>query len=172
MAESHGDPRPDEKRPRRAATAVIVILVLLIAFNVGETLWELRSIQQEYDPLGDFPEQEVLNKDNKVRSDEFVVVAGTKCNDSDHDVVIAGELRWRSVEPSGTSFTVFAGVGDLPPGCNTEVFHNPVPEQVADLAEQGLAMWEINGTNWPIDEDGNRGRPRDFTTETIEVVPE
>lgn len=149
----------------------MAILVVMILFNMGETIWELRSIQHEYDPLGEFPEQEVLNANKQVAAGGTAIIKGTKCNDTDERVIISGELRWTAVDPPGTSFLVLAGVGDLPPGCETNVFRNPVPEEVAELAADGLVMWQVIGTNWPIDEDGNRGRPRDFRSEAFEVVP-
>ena len=160
---------PEQRRSRRLAILVFVVLGLAVAVNLGETAWHVRSHIVEYDPLGDFPEQEVLNEDHLVPTDSFVIIEGTKCNDSDETVTVAGEVSWQSVEPSGIAFVVLAGVGALDPGCTTETFHNPVPDEVAELAEEGLVMWKVNGTNWPIDDEGNRGSPRDFQSETFEV---
>ena len=163
------DRLPREKRPRRLAILVLAALVAAVFINLGETAWHLRRHADQYDPLGEFPEQVVLNEDHLVPVDSFAIIEGTKCNDSDETVTVAGEVSWRSVDPPGIAFVVLAGVGKLDPGCTTQTFHNPVPDEVAELAAEDVIMWEINGTNWPIDENGNRGSPRDFRSERFEV---
>ena len=159
---------PEQRRSRRLAILVLVVLVLAVAVNLGETAWHVRSHIVEYDPLGEFPEQEVLNDDHRVPTDSFVIIEGTQCNDSDETVTLSGEISWRSVDPPGIAFVVLAGVTELPPGCRTETFHNPVPEEVAELVED-VPMWKVDGTAWPIDDEGNRGAPRDFQSEEFEV---
>jgi hypothetical protein len=127
----------------------------------------------EYNPLGDYPEQSV---DPAVVSlsapNPTVVVTGTKCaNEATRTV---GQYSFQSVDPPGT--IVLAGLGgptDRAEGCVTQTFRNPLPDLVVQrVMREGAAItWRLVGQETPIAPDGTEGQTRYWASEQFKVVP-
>ena len=139
-----------------------------------------------YDPLGEFSEQIVLHSDTdgdgipNAPADGPIHIEATKCNDADVDVRVAGEHSWRIIRDNGRVSTVFAGagIGTFPPGCQTNVFDNVVPEAVRALdLDLSSTTFQIVGSNTPFDCDaiehpecvGPEGERRVWHTELFQL---
>jgi hypothetical protein len=152
----------------KATRVTLVLLGIAIVLNVMAVAWWMFLRDRPYDPLGRYPVQTV--ESHQVSIDGRVAVTGVKSNDSDETVHVVGELRWQSLQPPGTLYLVAVGVAERPPGCTTYHYQNPIPEPViADIMDGGSTVWQITGTEWPIDDHGNRGEPRSYRSEPITV---
>lgn len=123
-------------------------------------------------------------------SDGETNVTGQKCMDSNLDgpVPVAGELVWQGVAPkSGIAYEQSGQDADpgRAPGCTPFDFVNPIPPEVIAQAEAHFArliedgqepVWvvNINGREWPLDDDGQRVDPsvtQTWTTVNFALVP-
>ena len=162
-----------------AAGSVIVAMLFLLSyahFNDGQ------SSELLFDPLGDYPVQivtaeEILDDGTKaVFLERDVEVEGTKCNDSEEVVKIVGFISWQAVDPRGAIVETGQGRSESEPGCTTTVFQNQIPIdarlQIQSQHDNGIdqPVWHIEGTEWPLDGDGQRGVPRRFETENFAVL--
>ena len=146
--------------------ASLIANVVLSASLLGSAfvVWYTLADEEPWNPLGEYPVQIV-----EVVSSTRIEVRGTKCNDTSEPVTVYGELSWRRAEPPGFSTDIRSGSTERIPGCTTQVFLNDIPEEVLALNRPG-DLWAINGTEWPIDENGERGIPRTWTTENFELL--
>lgn len=157
----------------------IVLAVLVLAFVAQSAILLTQALTSPYDPLGDYPQQEVLNDAGPtglptVEPGEGVMVEATKCNTTDEPVQGFVSIRWVSQEPRGSSIPV---VTDSPttiyPGCSTDIFDNGVPERVRERDAElrgtsGIPVaWRIVGFEQPVSEDGELGVGVSWTTDTF-----
>lgn len=86
-------------------------------------------------------------------------------------LVLAAAVVFAAVRERGQSVT------EREPGCTSLTFHNTVPAPVVELVEAqyragfDLPVWEITGTETPVDDDGRQGAPRRWVTERFVLVP-
>lgn len=148
--------------PRRlivALTAAIAIGALSVVLSVVAMV---KADHDDYDPLGDYPEQIVNSRvpgveGPAVSAGDALSVTGKKCSNATTTVTVSGYHSWVSVEPPG--IIVEAGrASGVPrdPGCSTSTFTNPMPkgvrERIAELAKAGTAtsVWKLAGEECPI----------------------
>lgn len=146
-----------------AAAALFVLSAVLVVLLVGE----LRS-NRPWDPLGEYPVQEVTNGP-KIPIAATVHVTATKCADVTVDV--RGSSSWASVTPPGTIIPSGQGAGQREAGCTVIDYENRIPDEVAAVVRAGgSTVWRIVGTETPF-EEGREGVPRAWRTEDFEIVP-
>lgn len=161
----------------RRAVLVLVAVNLVAVVVLAVVVWA-RVTEDTFDPLGSYPLQDVLNEGDPpvIALNEFVIVEGTKCNDTEHPVPIEGEMSWRNLDPRGSTFVTGVTPGTRLPGCVTTVFQNPIPAEVKDrtlrLIEGGFdPVWELGGIETPIRDDGFKGTSRRWMTEPFRLIP-
>jgi hypothetical protein len=158
----------------RALLLAMVVMTLRFIAGAGAVAYvALNQVEPQWDPLGDYPVQKILNKDHKVSltdtSNNVVKVDAIKC--ADEPAQVAGSLRWQSVKPPGIVLMIGSGTGTRKQGCQEMFFENPIPPEVkAVIKSGGPTVWVITGTETPL-RDGQQGVPRAWTTEQFEVVP-
>lgn len=141
-------------------------LAVSAVFTAG-AVWRA---SQDFTPLGDFPEQAVLNRpytgeDSPVAYyGDPVVVVGTKCVRSAHPVAVEGESRWARVDVSPVIFvTLQAPIIRLTdPGCKTVTFNNIPPASIVP------GTWRIEGTARVV--EGTRSQVVAWHTQEFKVV--
>ena len=114
-------------QPASARAAVVILAVSVVMFIAAALQGDGPG---SWDPLGDYPVQEVLEV-----TDTHVIVEGTKCNDSNAPVDVEGFVQWRRLDPLGfvhQSFPPESGVsrGTRIVGCETRIFENAIPAEV------------------------------------------
>jgi len=173
-------------RIRRMAIALYGFGITFIIIVALFLTWEINLSDEfdTYDPLGEYPVQivtaeEILDNGTKaVFLEGDIEVEGTKCNDSSKDVQVVGFITWHAVDPPGTIVDTGVGRNEMEPGCTTTVFQNQIPVEVRIAIQaqhdNGIhePVWHIQGTEWPLDEDGERGEPRRYETENFIVLEE
>ena len=160
----------------RVAVVVALASLALLGFVVIRQWTE----SAPFDPLGQYPPQEVMNRTAGVRGPsahvgDDVVVTGIKCNDSDVPVTVRGSYSWVSVEPRGAVVPTGEGLTQRRPGCETFRFENPMPDEVIqrseELLDRGITpIWYIAGFDEPIAHDGTVGVRRAWQTENFSIV--
>lgn len=174
----------------RALTLIDFALVLSVTALVVVTMWLVFTLtsDEEWRPLGPFPEQQVDAADTfewyesgpnadpvripsaSVRT-PVVDVTGTKCYRE--PVAVAGDVRWSTVDPRGGSWQTGSGSAVREAGCHTNTYLNEVPEQVlhyqADIG--GPVVVTISGCETPTDPDLGEGATLCWTTEPFALVP-
>lgn len=163
----------------RWLVAVAVVSLVLTAIVVGFLIWEDARDDGVWDPIGEFPEQTVVEV-----TDTHVIVVATKCfNES---LTTSGEISWTSVEPLGVLVPVATGsrsrdldeydADGLPlyddDGCITETFNNPIPHGAREHDE--VSIWTITGIETPVvDGNGNNrhGAPAAWATQPFTLQP-
>lgn len=151
-------------RARRAfiTTALTIILGALVLINAA-LIWLVIIEDGEWDPLGEYPLQEVLSV-----TTETVTVEGTKCNATDRPVRIKGSVAWQRVDPLGFVLAGGTGTNIRPPGCETETFENDIPASVTRADRPG-SLWRIVGVEIPVEPNGKEGRQVTFETEVFHL---
>lgn len=152
-----------------AAALAVALMFFALAY------WSSRDAQ--WDPLGDYPTQQVLNKNHTVGRDETVDVTAQKCA-REPKVAIRATLSWVPVDHSEFAVTPnapgrlsyrYSSCGKTP-DVTIYSYTNPIPPGVlAILDQRGLHSWRITGTDTPFDEEGKPGVPRTWTTETFTI---
>lgn len=174
------------RRIRRMSIFLYTLGFLFVAAVTAFIVWEFRLSDEfdDYDPLGEYPIQivtpeEILYDGSKaVFLEGDIEVEGTKCNDSEEPVPVVGFVTWRAVDPPGNIIDTGQGRNIREPGCTTIVFQNQIPTEVQiaiqSQHDNGIPdpIWRIEGTEWPLDEDGERGEPRRYSTENFVVLEE
>lgn len=146
---------------------------IVAALVVNVTVWGYwYSESQTWDPLGEYPVQEVHSRVPNVDGPAVSLTGnvelrstGTKCNDWPEPVDILGYLRWVRIEPRGLEIVTFNGIEDTrEPGCETFMFSNPLPDGLTE------GVWQIRGREVPQREARN-GVPRRIQSQNFTVVP-
>jgi len=156
--------------------------LFLVALLIVGQLYFLRLSAQpdQYDPLGEYPVQEVMNRLPGVdvpalRLGDTVEVVGTKCNNTNNPVTVEGRSSWVSVEPPGGAYASGEGIGTRDPGCVEKIYQNVIPKEVEERSsvffEQGkeYVVWRITGVETPADEPN--GVSRSWTTVNFRIYP-
>lgn len=156
-----------------------VVLVLLLQ----GVLLLIQVFGQPYDPLGDYPPQDVSNIEGDsgypvVLPGDPLTVIGTKCNTTDKVLGTVGSVRWTTIEPLGTSIETSSNApGERPPGCVENTFSNPVPAEVLARNQKlydsgsGSVIWVFRGYEQPVASDGTLGVGRSWETEPFIIEP-
>lgn len=121
-------------------------------------------------PLGEFPEQQVLDDDGviSVSEDGVIPVRGSK--EYREDVSVFGTFGIICEDPT-FSFTFGSGSADRTAGVLVQEFENRIPQPVVDsIAESGPRVCHLVGTETPT--DGEReGISRTWRSEDFVLVP-
>lgn len=159
---------------RRTGMLVRLALILVGVAFAGVAVSLYVTLAGPYDPFGEFPIQNVLNRDGEtttpiVRLGTPVIVEGTKCYTE--EVEITGEVTWRLVSPEVAIVRVGTGVVARAPGCHPFTFRNDWPLAAVtisrDILDSGrVPVWEITGFETPT--QGGINKP--WRTQTFEVV--
>lgn len=137
---------------------LLLIPVFLVQFYVLSNI--AKTSPEVYDPLGNYPTQEVLNtipgvSGPALRVGETLNITAIKCNNAKKDVEITGAKFWNLIEPRGTNIPDGKGVGVRKAGCETFHYENPIPQSVLDrtksILSQGkpYAVWKLSGYETP-----------------------
>lgn len=156
--------------------AVTVATVALILAAV--TVW--RSWQQ-WDPLGDYPVQRVVNtlpgyNFPAVRVADEVTIEGQKCNATNGKVNVRGGSRWVEVDPAGWQTPYLLGQAVRLPGCTRLTYTSPLPPEVKDrVVEQCKrgrceTVWREDGYEVPVDDHGREGTQRLWFTGNFTII--
>lgn len=151
---------PQKSHVRLAYAAFLLAGIALTMIVVG-ALYVLTG-EDPWDPLGDYPVQEVLSVE-----DGHVLVEGTKCNDSNGPVRVRGTFNWQRVSPRGFIVSLGEGVAVREVGCVTQTFDNTIPAEVLEVNKPG-DVWRLLGTETPI--NGREGVPVTWQTENFELL--
>lgn len=162
----------------RLAYAALAAVVALVSVVTYET-WQRAS---DWDPLGEYPVQTLLNADGTspigvptYYLDDEITVQGKKCNAAASPVRISGTMSWISDQPPGTIITLGNSAGVRQPGCSQMTYSNPIPkpvlERVMQLTKQGQtqSVWHMAGVETPEREEG-LGERRSWVTPSFIVV--
>lgn len=169
---------------RRARAGVFVLGVLSFAMLILAGAVIFAEIREPgiWDPLGEYPPQTVTSRVAGVPGpaatlDDTVDVEAVKCGpDSGGPVTVRTTLVWRSIDPRGAAWSRGESQTEREPGCAALSFHNAIPPQVVELVEAqheagfDRPVWEITGSETPIDDDGTEGAPRRWVTERFTLV--
>ena len=168
---------------RQASTAVWALFAVAVALVVvaASLLYiELRT-PERWDPLGDYPTQQVLSRVPGVEGPATtahgtVDVTATKCSNADEPIEIDTELAWRSVDPGGAAWSRGHSQAVRDPGCTSLRFDNPIPPQVRALvaaqhdAGYPAPVWQIVGVETPVRHNGTEGVETRWRTENFTIV--
>lgn len=165
---------------KTVSVSIVVLGAALLVLAAAILFAELRT-PTVWDPLGDYPVQEVTTRVPGVSGpavyvDGTVDVVATKCNDTGEPVDVETTLTWRSVEPLGAAWHRGQSFSTRSPGCESLTFHNPVPVAMRELVEAQFRagftepVWQIVGTETPVREDGSDGKRQTWRTENFRVV--
>lgn len=183
-------PAPDPD-PRRVADVALALACVTLLLAGGFAVWAWQSWpQNQWTPLGPFPEQEVIS-DTTVRweiagpgntqdipsialSEQHVNVNGTKCYKE--AVTVTGTVQWTSVEPPGRNWQAGQGTAVKQPGCATpkSPFENEIPPDVRRFVRTGgrdFVVVTISGCETPTDPDRGEGATLCWSTEPFALVP-
>lgn len=135
---------------RTIKTVFLVYAVAMIHAIVIILIWFSGS-PERYNPMR-YSVQTVLTKMPVTPTDGLTIkVMGTKCSIADEPLVVRGTLTWQTLEPRGTTIQVGEGVREQKPGCESQVYDNPVPLPVLartrTLLGNGLdrVVWQLTG---------------------------
>jgi hypothetical protein len=154
---------------------LILGIALLVIAIVLTALVLTRHTKGDWDPLGPYPQQETGAA--VYHSNQLVDVTAQKCAKTDR-VMVSGVRAWTStdqpglsiVQDGGRSATRYKSCG---PDAHTTHFHykNVIPDAVVALVKNGAHEWRLTGTDTPYKEDGERGVPRTWTTNSFAILP-
>jgi len=165
------------------ASILLVLVALLVGVSASSiTFYILKP--DTWAPLGEYPIQRVDSRIPGINvpavySDDFVMITGTKCNDTDKVVNVRGTLSWSLKEPGKTnlvgpddSVAPQDGVAPRDPGCTTTEFPNPIPQAVVAITKQlgGKATWALVGIETPIRPGKPDGVPVTWVSQNFLVV--
>ncbi len=161
----------------RTLRQVTVVFAVTVAVLLGALVFAFATRDQSipvYDPLGDFPTQQVTTV-QPIPVGQDVGVDAIQCNDSKDPVRVAGTRVWTSVDPAGSPYAQRGGIRVLAPGCAHIHFENPMPAEVIARVQQLAAVgkhttvWVITGTATPIPPDGERPVVKAYTTAAFRI---
>lgn len=189
---------PTPTRAHRVAyyvAAVIIGVAILGVGSLGTVLWIRHN---QWDPLGDYPLQTIVDPDPTpvtipgysltqsalptIYLDEQIQSSGVKCvgdvaeGGPDRTVTVTGVLSWVSDEPPGKIIEAGRGGGERGPHCVNYTFLNSIPPQVkAEIRRLGKlgiheSTWHLTGTETPVRADGEKGVPRTWVTTSFRIV--
>lgn len=167
---------------RRAIVSRIGIIVITVAMTL--MLAGLASLivdSLRWDPLGEYPLQVVMNKQEildgtsypTISLDDTLVVNGIKC--ASGRVKVEGTVTWVTDEPPGSEIETGTNAGTRGPGCVNQTYRVSVPdeivEQVKIFKSEGVegSIWHLTGTETPVKSDGSKGEPRTWITTSFRI---
>lgn len=167
---------------RRVIVSRIGIIVITVAMTL--MLAGLASLivdSLRWDPLGEYPLQVVMNKQEilngtsypTISLDDTLVVTGIKC--ASGRVKVEGTVTWVTDEPPGSEIETGTNTGTRGPGCVNQTYRVSVPdeimEQVKIFKSEGVegSIWHLTGTETPVKSDGSKGEPRTWITTSFRI---
>lgn len=167
---------------------IIVIVPLLLVLVLGGLLYPVVLSDDKWDPLGEFPQQIVLNERLYPGSEDYAIpsgiamvylnesvkVRGVKCNDSNAELDVIGSVSWQRVVPPGGLFGRGSGSLTRAVGCSQFTFENNIPKDVIEevKARGTPSLWRITGVETPVRNGGTeKGESRVWTTSNFVIMP-
>lgn len=161
-----------------ATTALVLVGVWAIMLFFSDDQWK---------PLGPFPEQEVRSDETFVWEvagaantqtipsvdvdDLMVSVTGTKCYKQ--TVNVNGVVAWQVLDPPGRAYETGRGTRVQDPGCSTKTFENEIPADVIGFVNRhgSPVVVAVTGCETPTDTDRGEGATLCWSTEPFALVP-
>lgn len=164
----------------RTATALL-LLAAVMAVLAAAVVWAEVRDPDPWSPLHYTNPQTVTSRVNLLsgapaaRIGDTVNVTGEKCSDEEVDILAV--TAWKPVDPRGPSIvTEPEHAATREAGCVTSRFQNEIPDEVVEVVRRQHAsgypapMWQIQGSETPIDADGRFGSVEVWTTEPFAIV--
>lgn len=164
-------------------TTALVVVIIVVLLGVG-VIWKSKT--QDYDPLGNYPIQVVVNKlpghsEPALNINDTIDVFATKCVKSESPVRILSSSSWVLVNPTknGDNVTIPKSNGNsrlASTGCTTTSYNNVMNQEMLDqlnaLAKQGMheSTWYLAGVDVPISSAGKNGNIRIWQTQNFTIV--
>lgn len=173
-------------------------LAASLLFTAGAIAY-VRLQPGPYDPLEDYPLVEVIAPVEAVPFDDpngtvpvqlnlptirwgggteppRIEIRGTVCNGTTDRVSVISSVSWTRLDREApATFDGGQASGTRLPGCVT-ITYTLVPPALAldlirNLADEGITQtrWELQGTDLPIDPDGDPGVEQPFTSQTFVI---
>ena len=166
-----------------------VALLLAMAALVAVIVWlaTILTADDQWKPLGPFPEQTVTNPasydwptagEANVQpvpavglANGVVYVEATKCYRE--TVTVNGAVAWQVLDPPGRTYETGRGTAVKEQGCSTSSFENEVPVDLAAfVADRGEpVVVAITGCETPTDPDRGEGASLCWSTEPFALIP-
>ena len=170
-----------EIRRRRIISRFGIIIITIATTLILAGLASLIVDSLRWDPLGEYPLQVVMNKQEILNGTSYptigledtLVVTGIKC--ASGRIKVEGTVTWVSDEPPGSEIETGKNTGTRGPGCVNQTYRVSVPdeivEQVKIFKSEGVegSIWHLTGTETPVKSDGSKGEPRTWITTSFRI---
>ena len=171
---------PEIKRRKAIGRFGIIVITIAITLLLAGLAQSLLHVFQ-WDPLGEYPLQIVMNKQEIVDGtsyptiglDDTLIVNGIKC--ADGRIKVKGIVTWVTDEPPGSEAAGGTNTGIRGPGCVNQTYRVSVPdeivEQVKIFESEGIksSIWHLTGTETPVKADGSEGESRTWITTSFRI---